>query len=83
MKVYVAHTLVQNGEQEARHYRHVQTLVEGAIALGRLSRQQEDRILRAILLEHPPTAALCGLFRQLQEQVWQGSLALDGGDRRD
>ncbi|NER83633.1 MAG: hypothetical protein F6K42_29625 [Leptolyngbya sp. SIO1D8] len=58
-------------------YTRVQTLVEQASSDGRLSRDEDDVILAAIVSSQSPTAEMCGLFRSLQERVWDGELILD------
>jgi hypothetical protein len=42
-----------------------------------LSRDQDDDILAAITADRQPSAAVCGLFRCLQERVWQAELVLE------
>lgn len=77
MKINQACPLTLDFQRERLQCQRVERLIAGAIAGGRLSRQQEDAILIAITIEHPPTAELCSLFRQLQERVWQADLLLD------
>lgn len=61
---------------ESLQYERVQQLIERSVADGSLSRSQDDDILAAITTTPRPTAALCGLFRILQERVWQGEVTL-------
>jgi len=55
----------------------LQQLIERSTATGTLDRQAEAAIMA--VLAQPPcySIAKCGLFRQLQERVWQAELHLE------
>jgi hypothetical protein len=55
----------------------LQQLIERSTATGTLDRQAEAAIMA--VLAQPPCYSIekCGLFRQLQERVWQAELRLE------
>jgi len=59
-------------------YIQLKRLVERASDDGVLTREEHQVIMTAITTCDRPTAEMCGLFRQLQEQVWNGELVLEG-----
>jgi hypothetical protein len=61
---------------ESVQFKRIQRLIEQSVANGSLSRTQDDDILTAITTSPQPSANLCGLFRDLQERVWQGEVIL-------
>ncbi|NMF82914.1 hypothetical protein [Nodosilinea sp. P-1105] len=54
-----------------------QGIIDRATATGRLTRQDEDQILAALVNGRQPAPEKCALFRQMQERVWQAELHLD------
>ena len=63
-------------------YARVQQLVEWATDDGVLTREEDEVIMAAITHSDRPTAEMCRLFRELQEQVWDGELILEGRRHR-
>lgn len=63
-------------------FAQVKRLVEQASDDGVLTREENEGILAAITRSDRPTAEMCGLFRQLQEQVWNGELVLEARRHR-
>ena len=59
-------------------YARIRHLVELAADDGVLTREEDECIVAAMIHRDRPTAEMCGLFRQLQEQVWNGELTLEG-----
>jgi hypothetical protein len=57
--------------------RRLKQLIERSTATGTLDRQDEAAIM--VVLAQPPcySTEKCGLFRQLQERVWQAELRLE------
>jgi hypothetical protein len=47
---------------------------------GQITHEEETSIKAAMLRSGQITPAMCGLFRRLQERVWDGELALDEPD---
>jgi hypothetical protein len=58
-------------------YAQLKRLVERASDDGVLTCEENEVIIAAITSSDRPTAEMCGLFRQLQEQVWSGDLVLE------
>ncbi len=62
---------------EIQTYAHLKSLVEQVSADGRLTRDEDEVIMSAIVASQHPTAEMCALFRSLQEKVWSGELRLE------
>ena len=77
MNVQYSPFITLDPQQESRQCERVQRIIEQAITDGCLSRDQDDDILAAITADRQPSAAVCGLFRCLQERVWQAELVLE------
>jgi hypothetical protein len=58
-------------------YVHLKQIVERASDDGVLTREEDDVIMAVMVSSDRPTAEMCGLYRRLQEQVWNGELALE------
>lgn len=58
-------------------YQRVEALMTQAARDGRLTAAEEEIIVAAITCPGQPNADICGLFRRLQERVWDGELKLD------
>lgn len=55
----------------------VKKVIEHALADGRLSREESDMILRAIYADKKFSPEEAKLWRELQDKVCQGEIALD------
>lgn len=63
-------------------YIQLKRLVEKAAEDGVLTREENEVIVAAMTSRDRPTAEMCTVFRQLQEQVWNGELVLEARSRR-
>lgn len=55
----------------------VRRLIEHATLDGCLSRAEDEAIVAAMVASLPVAADTCGLYRALQERVWQAELTLE------
>lgn len=55
-------------------------IIERSLADGRLSRLESEIIRTAIYHNKTVTRQETELFRQLQEKIWQGEVAIDDSD---
>ena len=62
-------------------YQRVEALMVHAARDGQLTYEEEEIIIAAITRSGKPTAEICGLFRRMQERVWDGELILDSPRR--
>ncbi len=62
-------------------YQRLEALMVQAARDGQLTYEEEETIIANMVYAGKPTADICGLFRRLQEQVWDGALILDSPRR--
>lgn len=62
-------------------YIQLKRLVEQVADDGVLTHEENEVIMAAMTSSDRLTAEMCRLFRQLQEQVWNGELVLEGRRR--
>jgi hypothetical protein len=77
MNIEQLHSHTSGSTTAVTIYQRVETLVVQAATDGVLTREEETAIVTAITRSGRPTAAVCRLYRLLQEQVWDGELLLD------
>ncbi|NEQ46023.1 MAG: hypothetical protein F6K00_21760 [Leptolyngbya sp. SIOISBB] len=58
-------------------YQKIEALMVNAARDGQLTYADEEMIVATMTRSGRPTADICGLFRRLQERVWDGELRLD------
>jgi hypothetical protein len=61
-------------------FQQLEALMVQAASDGQITHEEETSIKAAMLRSGQITPAMCGLFRRLQERVWDGELALDEPD---
>ena len=55
----------------------IKNMIERALADGRLSRQEDEDIKAAIRADHKVTEEEMKLYRELQQQVFEGEILID------
>ncbi len=55
----------------------IKNMIERALADGRLSRQEDEDIKAAIWADHKVTEEEMKLYRELQQQVFEGEILID------
>jgi len=61
-------------------FQQLETLMVQATSDGQITLEEETSIKAVMLRSGQITPAMCGLFRRLQERVWDGELTLDEQD---
>ena len=51
-------------------FAEIKAMAERALADGKLSREERDRIMRAIYADHKVTVEEAALMRSIQEKIW-------------
>ncbi len=55
----------------------LKTMIERALADGKLSRQESDDIKAVIYADKKVTPAEAQFFREIQDKIWQGEISID------
>ena len=57
-------------------FSQIKAMAERALADGKLSRQERDRIMTAIYEDKKVTVEEAALMRTIQEKVWKGEIEI-------
>ncbi len=60
-----------------RDSQRIKTMIESALADGRLSRQEDEDIKAAIYADNEVTEEEMKLYRELQQLVFEGDIMID------
>lgn len=77
MNIEQLHSHTSGSPTAVTIYQRVEALVVQAATDGVLTLEEETAIVAAITRHGQPTAAVCRLYRLMQERVWDGELLLD------